>query len=103
MTIRDYISQKLSSFSIKLREADFVDITLSFQLDPTSEVTADNKRVVDIAYISFIPTILARPDVGEGSLSISYDRGALTEFYNSMCVQLDIPNNLVRKPKIRFM
>ena len=103
MTIRDYISQKLSSFSIKLREADFVDITLSFQLDPTSEVIADNKRVVDIAYISFIPTILARPDLGEGSLSISYDRGALTEFYNSMCVQLDIPNNLVRKPKIRFM
>ena len=103
MTIRDYISQKLSSFSIKLREADFVDITLSFQLDPLGEVTEDNKRMVDIAYTSFIPTILARPDVSEGSLSISYDRGALTEFYNSMCIQLGIPNTLIRKPKIRFI
>lgn len=103
MIIRDYISQKLSSFSIKLKEADFIDISLSYDLNVSSEVTIDNKRVVDIACISYIPTILARPDIGEGSFSINYDRTALQEYYNSMCTELGIENRLIRKPKIRFL
>ena len=102
MIIRDYISQKLSSFSLRLREADFVDMALSYGLVLNSEITIENKDTVEKAIVKHIPTILAMPDVSEG-MSISYDRAALKEFYEMRCKQLGMPNQLTKKPKITFL
>ena len=100
MTIRDYITQKLSSFSLVLKEADFVDIGLTYSLNIQDEITADNKVTVDRAYVSFIPKILAMPNVSEGGMSITWDRAALKEHYSMMCRELGLRDDF--KPTVRF-
>ena len=102
MTIGAYISQKLSSFGVQLREADLLDIELTNSLSAQDDVSVSNKRAVDVALARFIPTIMARQDVSEGGMSISWDRNALKEYYGMMCQDLGIENRLTPRKTVRF-
>lgn len=101
MLVKTYISQKLSSFGVTLKEADLVEIYLSDGVNYDMEICASNKRQVDASIAKFIPKILAMPDVTEGSMSISINRDGLKQYYSFLCNELGIENTL--KPKIKFI
>lgn len=104
MTIRNYITQKFSSFGVMLKEADLVELWLSHNINFDMEITRDNIRDVEVAIAGMTPRILAMPDVSEGGMSISMDREALKEYHSLLCRELGIDNKLTKpKPKIRFI
>lgn len=101
MFVRDYISQKFSSFGVRLTEADFLDMAITYSIDMNWTLTAEIKDSVDRAYVQFIPSILSRPDVSEGGMAISWDRAAVKEHYSFMCRLLKMPDMLRPTIKIR--
>ena len=100
MTIKDYITSKFQSFGIELSEADLVDISMAVSL--TDEFTQDNKNNVYLAIVkNVIPQLLLRPkSISESGFSISYDNDALKNYYDWLCNELGIQDNLNDVSKI---
>lgn len=103
MIIRNYISQKLASFDIRLTEADYCDMS-DFGLDPDAEKSAGNSADVK----RFILAILREridslpKSVSEGDMSLSFgDR--MQSYYDSLCRELGVDNVFSKKSKIIFL
>ncbi|MCI2145843.1 MAG: hypothetical protein LKK08_06310 [Bacteroidales bacterium] len=102
MSIKDYIKGRFKSFGIYLSEADLLDMCLPLGLDTATNVTADNLDTVRKAVCLFIPSLLARPaSIGEGSVSMSWDKAALKSYYGSLCSDLGIEDKL--NPSVTFL
>lgn len=95
MTVREYISQKLSPFGVKPSEADFFDMKAY-----NDELTEGNVKDAITSIVNFIPSILAIPNVSENGFSITFDKEGLKEYYSFLCGQYNLPNKLSTKIKI---
>lgn len=96
MTIREYIVSKFQSFGISLSEADFVDVSMSVNLD---ERISDENRLdaLRAVAISVIPQLLLRAkSISENGFTISWDNDALLKYYAWLCDTLEIDNMLNR-------
>lgn len=94
MTVREYITGKLSNFGINISESDFVDIYTI--VDPDSDITPDTRLYALRAIaIMIIPQLLLRAEsISENGFSMSWDKDALLKYYAWLCNELGIDNTL---------
>ena len=86
MTIRDYISQRLTAFGAT--DADFAMLEASMPVDLTAEYSADNDKDVHVALISALePMLLAprRTNISESGFSVSWDFKGVGSWYRWLC------------------
>lgn len=99
MTIGDYIKQRFQSFGIQLSEADIFDLCIGFNSD--DKVSDGNYNSLKRAICKFIPNLMARPNISESGFSISYDKAGLKLYYQSLCKELGMSDEL--GPKVTFI
>ena len=81
MTAQAYIDEKLKLWNVEY---------------PTTLLIAE------LFFYNLIPELLLRPvSFSEGGLSFSYDKSAITAFYNLLCKQLGRDNLLEVKATVR--
>ena len=92
-------------FGIKLSDSSVEGVLLREGLDGLSGLDALNIRSVDIAMVKSIPMLLLSPQsVSEGGYSLSRaQRDSIEAYYNFMCKEYGIKNELTMKPKVRFL
>lgn len=100
-TIREFIQAKLSRYNIDLSEAELDAAIQDQALTPTDPYAPEASKPTLKVIASVIPELLLAPDITEGGFSIKYDKGAVSAYYNLLCSQLGIPNQLNPQPKIR--
>lgn len=102
MTVEAYITQKFQSFGITLSEADLLDACRNLEKD--AEVTNLNYEGVLLGIRSIIPQILAHPkSISEGGMSITWDKGALLDYYNYLTKTLDVADEYGKEPSVTFI
>lgn len=100
MTIKEYITDKFSSLGIQLSSADIFELCL--WLDSSQEVTTDNLPAAKLNICKFIPSLLARPtSISEGGMSMSWDKGAIKDYYTVLCAELGVRNKT--EPTVKFI
>lgn len=104
MTVKEYIKGRFAKFGLlELSEADLSLICRENNLNPNSEDTEYEVRVLEVAITKYIPELLLCVDsISESGFSISKANAiqAITTFYNSKCVQYGLRNDL--NPKTTF-
>ncbi len=105
MTVKEYIASKYQTIGFQISEADCLEISLNFDLDLDSEVSKNNIVKIQKAYVSSIPAILLSPSsISEGGVSISRaQRSDIEKYYSLQCKKLGIKNELIKKPKVKFI
>lgn len=91
MTIREYISQKLSAWQVN--EALFADIPLDLKEEYSDEV----KGQVGKAMIGIIEEVMLAPymkNVSENGFSVSYDYSKVGQYYMWLCRKYDVVPNI---------
>ena len=87
MTIREYISQKLSAFG-KVSDAELLDMSLSGHFSLDDEYTEDAAKAVGVAMVSLIEEKALAPytkSVSESGFSMSWDFSNLGNYYLWLC------------------
>ncbi|MBA4852074.1 DUF6706 family protein [Emticicia sp. BO119] len=104
MLIADYIKSKLSKFNITLDDNELEGLLLKNSIAPDEVYEASNTQKADIALHSYIPELLALPDISEGGFSIKFDRQGILAYYKILCSDLGLEDKTISKqPKIRNM
>jgi hypothetical protein len=103
VTIRDYITSKLSPLRLQLSEADWSDI--SKKINPEAEDTDDNiKAAFTVLATRVLPFYVNQAkSVSENGFSISFDGDGVQNFYAWLCRDLGIADTLNKKPRITFL
>lgn len=98
MTNKQYLTKSLSGLNIS--EGDIDIILLKSAIDPDSPVDV---RACDMAVYRRISVIMkgTTQNITEGGYSISWNIEAVKMYYNALCNELGVPNELVGRPKIR--
>ncbi len=94
MTIREYISQKLPSFS--LTEAQFADIQTDFGIDVGREYSPASRLATNKAIVGIIEEQVLAPklkSVTEGGLSLSWNYEDLGKLYMYLCKKYGLTPN----------
>lgn len=92
MTIREYISQKLSAWEVN--EVLLADISSDICID--NEYTEDDKEQVGKAMIGIIEEVMLAPymkSVSENGFSVSYDYSKIGQYYMWLCRKYGISPN----------
>jgi len=94
MTVKEYITSKLSGFGIKVSDADILEI--SFLIDPDEVLTESNRdTVLKAIALHVLPHLLLRAkSVSENGFSIGWDMDALLKYYAWLCNYLGIEDEL---------
>ena len=95
MTIREYISQKLSAFG-NVSEAQLLDMSLSGKFGLEDEYREDNSQSVGIAMVGGIEEIVFAPkmkSVSESGFSMSWDYDGLGKYYLWLCRKWGVTPN----------
>lgn len=94
MTIREYIVGKLSLMAVDYPE-DLIAFELS-KIGLEAEETISAEINLDLFFYNILPDVLLRPtSISEGGYSVSFDRNALENYYNSLCKKLNKPSALI--------
>lgn len=91
MTIREYISQKLSAWQVN--DALLADISLDLEEEYSDEV----KELVGKAMIGVIEEVMLAPymkNVSENGFSVSYDYSKVGQYYMWLCRKYDVAPNI---------
>lgn len=86
MTIREYISQKLTAFG--LTEATFADMIISGKIFPDDEYSAVNAEDVGRAMVEIVGELIMMPKlsaINESGFSMTWDYGKLGSYYLWLC------------------
>lgn len=95
MTIREYISQKLSAFG-NISEAQLLDMALSGKFNLDDECGESNLKAVSIGIIRGIEELVFSPkmkSVSESGFSMSWDYDGLGKYYLWLCRRWGIVPN----------
>lgn len=104
MTVKDYITQKCSTFGIQVSDADILDMNITSGLDDSEEVNGDNINLINLGFIEFIPQLLLRAtSISESGFSMSWNIEGIKSFYSMLCNKYDVDDKLTDKPKISFL
>lgn len=106
MTVKEYITGKMSTFEINVSGADLLAMLLPYPAisDDSTEVDADNMNVCNMAITNFIPELMLRAtSVNESGFSMSWDVGAVKDYYSMMCIKYGMEDILSDKPKIEIL
>jgi hypothetical protein len=104
MILKDYITEKLSTFGIQVSDADLLDMQFYSGLDEGEELNADNINLVNIGLIDFIPQLLLKAtSVSENGFSMSWDINGIKSFYSMLCEKYGKEDILTDKPRINFL
>lgn len=103
MTISAYITAKLGSFgySVTVEEITAMELEAGISFSSDYDGSSSVVDIVKTALAGVIPSLLAAPDITEGGYSVKYDRTGLVQYYDMLCIDLDIENTLITKPKIK--
>lgn len=100
MTINDFIEDRFNGWGIKLSQSDI----LSMGFDADEEFSTDKLDLINIRIVQFIPFLLLTPDkIKESELSISWDKGAIINFYKLMTRRYGLKDELGLTPTIEFI
>lgn len=101
MNISQYIINKLSSFEYELDAAE-VSVLLNAQgISPEQPLSVENMVAGKLIIAEFIPQLLPLPDVSQGKYSVKRNAEGLKAYYNLLCKELGIDNELDIAPVIR--
>ena len=93
MKIGDYIKEKLGLWSVEM-PTEMITAELS-KIGILSDDEVTEKTNLDLFFYNIIPDIMLRPNsVSEGGYSVSFDKNALQNYYNSLCNKLGKDNIL---------
>lgn len=100
MTVKEYITSKLSAFGVNVSDADLADIALTTDLN--AEFSTDTRVAALTALaVNVLPQYLLRAkSVSENGFSISWDNDALLKYYAWLCNELGIEDTLNSVSKI---
>lgn len=102
MTAQAYIDEKLKLWNVEYPKALLVAEMQRVGLGISDEFNEENERKTKLFFYNIIPELLLRPvSFSEGGLSFSYDKSAITAFYNLLCKQLGRDNLLEVKATVR--
>ena len=94
MTIREYVTQKLSAFN--LTEATMADISASLGVSLDDEYTFEVASEVGKAMASSLGELILAPrlsSVNESGFSMSWDYAEAGKFYLYLCKKWGVPVN----------
>lgn len=94
MTIREYVTQKLSAFN--LTEATMADISASLGVSLDDEYTFEVASAVGKAMASSLGELILAPrlsSVNESGFSMSWDYAEVGKFYLYLCKKWGVPVN----------
>ena len=105
MTVSDYIKGQFEDFGVRLSDASVVEITIKGKLTSSDEVTESNFDKVNRAIVKSIPKLLMMPQsISEGSMSITKaQREAIMDYYRLQCKELEMKDELTKRPKVTFL
>ena len=104
MIVKDYITQKFSTFGIQVSDADLLDMYLASGLSEGTEIDSDNMNLINLGFIEFIPQLLLRAtSVSESGFSMSWDISGIKTFYSLLCDKYGKEDKLSDKPTISFL
>lgn len=95
MTIREYISQKLSAFG-NISEAQLLDMSLSGKFSLEDEYNENNISSIGIAMVGGIEELVLAPklkSVSESGFSMSWDYEGLGKYYLWLCRKWGVTPN----------
>ncbi|MCT4190217.1 hypothetical protein HZP50_06890 [Elizabethkingia anophelis] len=95
--IRDYLTALFNGWSVEISEEVLNAELINEGVDGSSEYNAEAKEKVHIVLYNLIPILILPNSIGEGGMSISYNREALLDFYDLLCNKLQKPNLLNKK------
>lgn len=102
MTAQAYIDEKLKLWNVEYPTTLLVVEMQRVGLGLSDEFNEENERKAKLFFYNLIPELLLRPvSFSEGGLSFSYDKSAITAFYNLLCKQLGRVNLLEEKATVR--
>ena len=102
MTAQAYIDEKLKLWNVEYPTTLLVAEMQRVGLGLSDEFNEVNERKTKMFFYNLIPELLLRPvSFSEGGLSFSYDKSAITAFYNLLCKQLGRDNLLEVKATVR--
>ncbi len=95
MTIREYIKEKTSLWSVELSDGIIAAELARLELLPSEIITGETN--LDQFFYNVIPDIILLPkSVSEGGFSISYDKDAINAYYKILATRLGLPNLLAK-------
>ena len=104
MTVKDYITQKCSTFGIQVSDADILDMKIVSGLEDDVSVDGDNINLINLGFIEFIPQLLLRAtSISESGFSMSWNIEGIKSFYSMLCDKYDVEDKLTDKPRINFL
>ena len=102
MTAQAYIDEKFKLWNVEYPTTLLIAEMQRVGLGLSDEFNEENERKTKLFFYNFIPELLLRPvSFSEGGLSLSYDKSAITSFYNLLCKQLGRVNLLEEKATVR--
>ena len=102
MTAQAYIDEKLKMWNVEYPMTLLIAEMQRVGLGLSDEFNEENERKTKLFFYNIIPELLLRPvSFSEGGLSFSYDKSAITAFYNLLCKQLGRDNLLEVKATVR--
>ncbi|MFA6728219.1 MAG: DUF6706 family protein [Prevotella sp.] len=104
MTVKDYITQKCSTFGIQVSDADILDMKIVSGLEDDTSVDGDNMNLINMGFIEFIPQLLLRAtSISESGFSMSWNIEGIKSFYSMLCDKYDVEDKLTDRPRINFL
>ncbi|MCT4287352.1 hypothetical protein OZ664_11635 [Elizabethkingia sp. HX WHF] len=94
--IRDYLTALFNGWSVDVSEEVLNVELINAGVDGSSEYNAEMKEKVQKVLYNLIPTLVLPSSIGEGGMSISYDKDKMELFYDLLCSDLNMPNKLKR-------
>ena len=104
MTVKDYITQKCSTFGIQVSDADILDMKIVSGLEDDTSVDGDNMNLINLGFIEFIPQLLLRAtSISESGFSMSWNIEGIKSFYSMLCDKYGVEDKLTDRPRINFL
>ena len=95
MTIQEYFTKRTAIIGINGVSTSFISDYIKVKgISPETEEEDPTK--FDEIFLDLVLTLLLRPNISEGDLSISYDKDAILKWYSIECSRLGI-DDLYRK------
>jgi hypothetical protein len=92
-TVQEVIKSRLAQYSLELSTVEMDAIIVDADLDGSVLYTKAQTTPVKMAMIMALSTVLAKPDVTEGDMSIKWDRSAVQVYLNQLLEETGVTSS----------
>lgn len=95
--VKDYFRTRLKIMKIGISADDIDSLLIIKGIDGESDFSVfsnDEKKDIEISYLSLILDLLVHPNISEDDYSISFNKDALEDWYRAECSRLGVENEI---------